>query len=103
VLILRTLVEMLKYAQMGQAPADKAESGEQTLQPLLGEPHVTGRKLDCSRELARTGSPIDDLTGVRGLLPVACATRLQLWLDRRLRCLQGLKQISPLQLLAIPR
>src|SRR5215471_15648883 len=31
----------------GQAPARKTERGEKTLQPLLGEPRVTGRKLDC--------------------------------------------------------
>jgi hypothetical protein len=31
----------------GQEPAGKAESGEKTLKPRLGETRVTWRKLDC--------------------------------------------------------
>src|SRR4029450_8968978 len=36
----------------GQEPADKAESGEKTLKPLLGETRVTWRKLDCLKSNA---------------------------------------------------
>src|SRR5712691_4522287 len=36
----------------GQKPADKAESGEKTLKPLLGETRVTWRKLNCLKSNA---------------------------------------------------
>src|SRR5712691_4279685 len=36
----------------GQEHADKAESGEKTLTPLLGETRVTWRKLDCLKSNA---------------------------------------------------
>src|SRR5712691_8142304 len=36
----------------GQAPADKAENGEKTLTPLLGETRVTWRKLHCLKSNA---------------------------------------------------
>src|SRR5713101_6387706 len=36
----------------GHEPADKAESGEKTLKPLLGETRVIRRKLDCLKSNA---------------------------------------------------
>src|SRR5919201_5492883 len=36
----------------GQEPADKAENGEKTLKPLLGETRVTWRKLYCLKSNA---------------------------------------------------
>jgi hypothetical protein len=36
----------------GQEPAGKAESGEKTLKPGLGETRVTWRKLDCLKSNA---------------------------------------------------
>src|SRR5207245_7901889 len=43
----------------GHEPADKAESGEKTLKPLLGETRVTGRKLDCLKS-----NPIRSMEGL---------------------------------------
>ena len=43
----------------GQAPAGKAESGEKTLKPGLGETRVTWRKLDCLKS-----NPIRSMEGL---------------------------------------
>jgi len=43
----------------GHAPAGKAESGEKTLKPLLGETRVTRRKLDCLKS-----NPIRSMEGL---------------------------------------
>src|SRR5713226_6576264 len=43
----------------GHEPADKAESGEKTLKPLLGETRVTRRKLPCLKS-----NPIRSIVGL---------------------------------------
>ena len=43
----------------GQEPAGKAESGEKTLKPRLGETRVTWRKLDCLKS-----NPIRSMEGL---------------------------------------